>query len=1121
MALKRREFLKTAIGGAAAVTGFPTIIPSSALGADGAVAPSEKIVMACIGTGSQGGGHVRAFLQQEDVRMTAICDVRDGTRNRNRDLVNARYNDKGCATYNDYRELLARKDIDAVMIATPEHWHTLISIEAARQGKNIYCEKPIAVSIAEAKALREAVKRHGVVFQEGCQQRSDQGYRLTCELIRNGRIGQLETIMIGSAGASLARIPEEKPQPVPDGFDYDRWLGPAPWKPYTFQRVARTWMFIHDYGLGCPGGAWGIHDIDMAQWVSDNDHTTPIETEGEGIFFDDIRDTLHTWTVEHKYANGVKVIHMDISTAKKRAGQFNFGTMASVMFGSEGWIYVSRQGMRSKPESLLHEVIGPNEKKVILSNDHRRNFLNAIKTREQTIANVDSAAHGEMTNQQADIATRLKRTVLWDPVKEEFIGDEAATRLMERPMRSPWQLAVFLIASVLALGLGSPARAQSAMPLEEALAKVAAYEVGDDQAPFAALDRLTGSASSSPEKIKEMEQVLLKALAGNSTLAGKQQICRELKVVGSAASVPALAKLLGAAETAEMARYALERIPGPVVSQALRAELSKTSGNVKIGIVNTLGRRKDAGAVSALRALIPGSDPLLAAAAAGALGQIADPAAVSAIALARPKTQGALRADVDEAYLHAAEQMAQRGDNKAAFAIFKELSATSEPEITQIGALRGLALSGGKDAVPLLTAALKEDPKVQAQAIRQLSAIPGAEVTTALTRALAGMGPMGKIRTLAALADRGDKAALPVFLSAAKDNSQSVRAAALDGLGKIGDASVVLLLAETAAKGGTTLEQAAARDMSAVRTGGMPNERQLPPASGLLEEDAARASLYRMRGAEIDTAITSAIAGAEPGAEPKVKVELIAAAAARAISAATPALLMSAGDSNREVRRAAFRALRETARPADAPRLVDLLVKSPSADRADRAELGRVLSSALRRSDKASVSPVMSAYQSAADVDLRGTLLMVLGQVGRDESLPVLRSALKDNTAEVRRAAILALSDWPNPTPMPDLIEAARSDANPAYQILSLQGYLKLIGLPDTRTPAETIRLLAQAMSLAKRADEKRSILSSVQRFNTPEALALAEAAMKDVEVAGEAKAAADRIRQRLAPRQQ
>jgi predicted dehydrogenase len=448
MVFERREFLKSVFGGAAAAASFPTIVPSSALGADGAVAPSERIVMACIGVGSQGGGHVRGFVKYPDVRVVAICDVSDSARSRSRDVVNNAYGDKGCQTYNDFREVLARKDIDAVMIASPEHWHSLMGIEAARQGKGMYVEKPIAISIAEAKALRETVRRYGVAFQEGCQQRSSQMYRQACELIWNGRIGQLQTVMIASAlSGRTDPIPEEKPQPVPEGLDWQMWLGPAPYVPYTSVRISRhpfagnaVWMFIHDYALGAMGGAWGIHDVDIAQWVSGNDQTTPIETEGEGIFFEDIRDVPHTWMVEHKYANGVKVIHMDSATAKKRADQFKLGGNGSVMIGSEGWIYVSRQGLRTYPESLQREEIGPNGKKVIFSNDHRRNFLDAVKTKGMTIANIESAAHGEMINQQADVALRLKRKVRWDPAKEEFVSDPQATRMMERSMRSPWRL---------------------------------------------------------------------------------------------------------------------------------------------------------------------------------------------------------------------------------------------------------------------------------------------------------------------------------------------------------------------------------------------------------------------------------------------------------------------------------------------------------------------------------------------------------------------------------------------------------------------------------------------------------------------------------------------------------
>ncbi len=660
------------------------------------------------------------------------------------------------------------------------------------------------------------------------------------------------------------------------------------------------------------------------------------------------------------------------------------------------------------------------------------------------------------------------------------------------------------------LAICSPALAQQpATTFEEALAKVAAYEPGADQKPIADLRRLVQTGSSSPERASQMEQGLLKALE-TATLSGKEQVCRQLSIAGSGASVPALAKMLGAAETADTARYALERIPGPAVNQALRDMLPKTSGMAQIGIVNTLGARKDAGASSALRGLVAGSDPMAAAAAAAALGQIADAAALAAVRL---KTSGALRAEVDEAYLHAAEQMAAKGDKKGALAIYKELSASSEPEITRIAALAGAASCGGKDAVPILAAAMKgSEPKVQAQAIRQLGAIPGAEVTTMLGQSVAGMDTMGKIRVLTALAERGDKAALPVMLNATRDNAAPVRVVAFQGLGKIGDASVVVLLAETAARGNA--EQAAARDFSALRTGGFPNERQLGPAAGLTEDVVARESLHRLRGAEIDKAIVAAIGTASPDA----KMELIAAAAARAISAATPVLLANATDSNRDIRRAALRALRDTAGPSDVPGLIDLVVKSQGAD---RTEAGRVLASALRRSDKAPISPVMSAYQSASDADLRGSLLSVLGQAGRDESLPVLRAAAKDSTPEIRRGAILALSDWPNPTPMPDLLAAARSDSNPACQILALQGYIKMIALPDSRTPAVTVKMLADAMSLAKRADEKKAVLSQVQRFNTPEALALAESAARDPEVASEAQAAVAQIERRLTPRKQ
>jgi predicted dehydrogenase len=437
---ERRDFLKALAAGV--VAGFPAIVPSSALGRDGYVAPSERIVFGSIGVGRQGSGDMKGFLAQPDVRMAAICDVQQATRERSQATVNRHYGDTQCTTYNDYRELLARSDIDAVMIATGERWHPLISIAAANHGKHMYCEKPLGLSIAECKAVRETVNRNSVSFQFGTQQRSSFNYRHAVELVRNGKIGELKTIMVGTVHGprdKLYGIPKEPPP----GFDYDLWLGPSPWAPYSDMRVSiAAWLFISDYGLGCLDGAWGVHDIDIAQWVNDADATGPIEVEGTCSFYTDIRDTPYEWTVEHKYANGVRLIHMDMVSAKKRAPEFNSmpSNGATVIFGSKGWIYVSRAGMVTNPARLATERIGPNEIRVIRSDDHKRNLLNAIRTGQRTICPVESAVRTQTVNQQAYISMSLGRKLHWDPVQEQFIDDAEANRWLSRPMRSPWHL---------------------------------------------------------------------------------------------------------------------------------------------------------------------------------------------------------------------------------------------------------------------------------------------------------------------------------------------------------------------------------------------------------------------------------------------------------------------------------------------------------------------------------------------------------------------------------------------------------------------------------------------------------------------------------------------------------
>ncbi len=440
--MRRREFMQETLGGAAGVLGVPSIIPASALGADGATPPSDRITLGSIGVGMMGSNHVRGFLQHEDARLVAVCDVRESARQRAQGMANAKYGDKSCAAYNDFRELLARQDIDAVVIATPEFWHPFIGIAAARAGKHMYYEKPMSRTVEEAQALREAVRRSGVVFQFGTQQRSSFYFRHACELVRNGKIGQLKSIAVGSAGGYLHRdLQIASPQPVPAGLDWEMWLGPAPWAPYSDLRTAEfTWMNIYDYGLGGMGGEYGIHDLDIAQWVNDADHTGPVSVEGAGKFYRDIRDVVSDYEVEYVYANGVRLNFMDLATARKRVAQFAAERGVGVaIFGTEGWIWVSRTNIRTQPESLTRTLIGPNEIRVTRSNDHKRNFLDAIRTGSPTISTVESGARDEMVCQMADIAIRLKRKLRWDPVNELF-DNEAANRMLSRPARSPWRL---------------------------------------------------------------------------------------------------------------------------------------------------------------------------------------------------------------------------------------------------------------------------------------------------------------------------------------------------------------------------------------------------------------------------------------------------------------------------------------------------------------------------------------------------------------------------------------------------------------------------------------------------------------------------------------------------------
>ena len=428
--VSRRSFL----GGAAATLAGPYMLTSSALGANGRPAASERVTLGAIGVGGRGTGVLGGFLGI--TQCLAICDVKPERREAVKSMVERRYSRdmakgtyKGCTATNDFRAIVARDDIDAVTIATPDHWHAIPGILAARSGKDIYVEKPFTLNIEEGRAYVDAVERYGRVLQLGTQQRSDGRFRFACELARNQKIGELRTIRVGSPASGRSGVLPE--QPIPKGFDYDLWLGPAPWAPYHPARVRTPlWYFIADYSMGFISG-WGIHHVDIAQWGNGTDETGPIELEGTGTFpADGPADTATAWRVVCTYASGVKMIFADNRQEKQGV----------VFEGTEGWVYVRRGFIDANPKSLLTATIGPNDVRLPRSRGHARNLVESIKSRQPTVCPAETAHRSNSICQLADIAIRLGRKMHWDPERERFTNDDEGNRMLGKAMRKPWHL---------------------------------------------------------------------------------------------------------------------------------------------------------------------------------------------------------------------------------------------------------------------------------------------------------------------------------------------------------------------------------------------------------------------------------------------------------------------------------------------------------------------------------------------------------------------------------------------------------------------------------------------------------------------------------------------------------
>jgi myo-inositol 2-dehydrogenase / D-chiro-inositol 1-dehydrogenase len=438
----RRDFLKKYGAAAALATAAPVIVPACSQGRDGHTAPSDRVNLAFIGAGNQAGNDAGEFLKDDRVQITAVCDVnrlstgywngKMAGREFLLQMVDAAYSEKygrsykSCRGYTDFREVLQRKDIDAVVVVTPDHWHAIPVLMAAAAGKDIYCQKPLALTIPEGRAMCEAVNRYNVVFQTGSQRRSSPQFRRICEIVRNGRIGQLHTVHVtlprgtpdyGRTGHLTDTVP------VPVDFDYDFWLGPAPEAPYCPARTHVNYRWVLDYSGGQLTD-WGGHFCDMAQWGMGTDHTGPVLVRNARATWAQhpVWNTATDFYFECLYDNDVQVI---VQSSDYIGVRFE---------GTEGSIWPDG----TVPEKLADTVIGPDEIHLYQAENHYRNFIDCVLARKECSAPAEVGHRSITLSHLGNIALQLGQGLRWNPVNERFIGNDAANALLARPMREPW-----------------------------------------------------------------------------------------------------------------------------------------------------------------------------------------------------------------------------------------------------------------------------------------------------------------------------------------------------------------------------------------------------------------------------------------------------------------------------------------------------------------------------------------------------------------------------------------------------------------------------------------------------------------------------------------------------------
>ncbi len=614
--------------------------------------------------------------------------------------------------------------------------------------------------------------------------------------------------------------------------------------------------------------------------------------------------------------------------------------------------------------------------------------------------------------------------------------------------------------------------------LNNLLGQIKTYQYGQSREKLSDLSELVRNLSNSKIDLIILEQGLIDFLKADATLAAKQFICKELSVVGTEASVPVLSKMLADEKTSDMARYALERISGAKVDEALLKALGKANGKIKIGIINTLGERREKSAVKSLAKLVLDKDPTIATATAAALGKIACPMAAETLSNARTKVAGAVKTTVLDAYLMCADQLAKKGEKSAAAAIYQNVFETEKELPIRSAALRGvIKTAGDKTADVMLKVIKNEAPALQIVAFDLVRKYPDTKDLNQISNVLPELTTVGKIQLLTALADRGDVSVREAVLKAIKDENLDVRIAALNTLAKLGNENDVELLASIAATGETA------------------------------EKEAARQSLALLNTPKTDITILWKISETERAA----KIELIQTVGERRIPAAEEVLLKAAQDPERTVRVAAYKSLELVAEPKYLQPMVDLLVKVDNEAERRSAERA-IVATSRKNAGENQAQIVLDKLNTVKVIPAKGSLLKVAGRIGDKNARPVLQKALLDKNEDIQVAAINALSEWPTPEPLDELLKVAQTSKNEVQKVLALRGYIQLAGLESDRPVDETLKLYQTAMGLATEANEKRMVLSGISKLNSVGALEMAAQYLDNTELQQEAEIAAVKI---------